>query len=168
MEKLLLPYSVSMMWHSRMIEICSMSWKEVFRRCRGLMEAHCREFKISDLDLYIGSHEVILEAESQGQLDLTVALEDEVPIGYIFWYIGSHPSFPGLTVARLGPWHITPQRRGHLALRMFRQSLDSLRRRNAAVALATLPLRRPQKAGWLRRLGGTPFELTWMIPLEGL
>lgn len=135
------------------------------------MEAHCREFSIPDLDTYIGTyigpHQRILDAEAEGQLDLTVAFAEGAAVGYLFWLLDSHPSFPNQKIAKLGPWHITPSRRGLLALRMFRWSLESLRKKGASAALATLPLRRtPPSHSWLRRLGGSPFEITWLIPLR--
>lgn len=131
------------------------------------MEAHCREFSIPDLDAYIGPHQKILDAEAEGQFDLTVAFAGEAAVGYLFWLLDSHPSFPNQKIAKLGPWHIKPSKRGHLALRMFRWSLESLRKKGADAALATLPLRRTAaEHAWLRRLGGSPFEITWLIPLR--
>lgn len=149
--------------------VSTVPWQICCLLARGLMEAHCREFNIRDLDEYIGPHQPILDAERDGNVDFTLAECGETAVGYLYWAIGPHPSLYGQRVARMGPWHIAPQARGgSLALRMFRHSLDSLRRKKADCALATMPLRRPdtlRESGWLRKLHGRPFEVTWMIPL---
>ena len=136
-------------------------WRILWESCQDLMARHCQEFGIESLQGYIDPEQrkILEQIDTWGNLVIALAW-DPGPVGYICWVIERHQGL-GAPAAKMGPWYVEPEYRGRgLAMKLYLQSLRSIKYRGCRWVLTTLPIRdkaRRSSSPW-----GVPFETTYL------